>query len=237
MSRRRYALLSPLGIQPNVHDLVRAALDEAIRRVEATGRPVAALDAGCGRKSDLRSFRPRLAQVTGADIHAPLTPLPYLDSFVRADVCTDAGAFEPAEFDLALSSFTMEHFADPGAAMRNLHRWLKPGGSLVATTVNRRHPWVRAYLSLPDPVRRRLQPMVKASAADAHPLVGTCNDPVTIQRTLVEAGFSDVRLRTVGYLARAWGRHLPTFALGLLGDVLAQPFPSRRSTIVIVARA
>ena len=57
------------------------------------------------------------------------------------------------------------------------------------------------------------------------------------RRTLVEAGFSDVRLRTIGYLARAWGRHLPTFALGLVGDVLAQPFPSRRSTIVIVARA
>jgi SAM-dependent methyltransferase len=237
VSRRRYALLSPLGIQPNVHDLVRAALDEAITRAEATGRPVTALDAGCGRKSDLRSFQPRLAHVTGADIHPPAKALPYLDTFVRADVCTDGGAFAPGSFDIVLSSFAMEHLADPGAAMRNLHRWLTPGGSLVASTVNRRHPWVRAYLSLPDPLRRRLQPVVKASAADAHPLVGTCNDPVTIQQTLVEAGFTDVRLRTVGYLARAWGRHLPTFALGLLGDVLAQPFPSRRSTIVIVARA
>ena len=131
----------------------------------------------------------------------------------------------------------MEHFADPGAAMRNLHRWLTPGGSLVATTVNRRHPWVRAYLSLPDALRRRLQPLVKASAADAHPLVGACNDPETIRTTLVEAGFTDIHLQTVGYLARAWGRHLPTFALGLIGDVLAQPFPSRRSTILIVARA
>jgi len=237
VTRRRYALLSPLGIQPNVHDLARSALDGAITTVEASGRPVTVLDAGCGRKSDLRSFRPRLAHVTGADIHAPSTPLPYLDTFALADVCADADAFAPGSFEIVLSSFAMEHFADPGAAMRNLHRWLAPGGSLVATTVNRRHPWVRAYLSLPDALRRRLQPLVKASAADAHPLVGTCNDPETIRRTLVEAGFTDIHLRTVGYLARAWGRHLPTFALGLLGDVLAQPFPSRRSTILIVARA
>ena len=237
MSRRRFALLPPLGIQPNVHDLVRAALDEAITRVETSGRAVTALDAGCGRKSDLRSFQPRLTHVTGADIHPPSKPLPYLDTFVRADVCAEGDAFAPGSFELVLSSFTMEHFVDPGAAVRNIHRWLTPGGSLVATTVNRRHPWVRAYLSMPDALRRRLQPMIKASPADAHPLVGACNDPAAIQRTLLDAGFTDIRLQTVGYLARAWGRHLPTFALGLLGDVLAQPFPSRRSTIVIVARA
>ena len=54
MSRRRYALLSPLGIQPNVHDLVRAALDEAITRVEADQRPVMPAVVGsriCARSS------------------------------------------------------------------------------------------------------------------------------------------------------------------------------------------
>lgn len=237
MTRRRYALLPPLGIQPNVHDLVRGALDTAIARVEATESPVTVLDAGCGRKSDLRTFRPRLARVVGADIHAPDRTLPYLDDFVLADVCTDKDAFSAASFDVVLSSFAMEHFSDPAAAAANLHGWLKPGGTLVASTVNKRHPWVRAYLSLPDVLRRRLQPLVKASPADAHPLVGACNDPLTIRSTLADAGFTDIELRTVGYLARAWGLHLLSFALGLVGDVLAQPFPSRRSTIVIVARA
>jgi SAM-dependent methyltransferase len=237
VTRRRYALLSPLGIQPNVHALVRAALDEAIATAEARGTSVSVLDAGCGRRSDLRSFRPRLGRLVGADVHPPSPPLPYLDDFVLADLCTDADAFAPASFDIVLSSFVIEHFADPASALRNLHGWLKPGGSLVATTVNRRHPWVRTYLSLPDALRRRLQPLVKASIADAHPLVGACNDPLTIRSTLAGAGFSDIHLRTVGYLARAWGRRLPAFAIGLLGDVLAQPFPSRRSTIVIVARA
>jgi len=31
----------------------------------------------------------------------------------------------------------------------------------------------------------------------------------------MQAGFVDIRLTTIGHLARAWGRHWPTFALGL----------------------
>ena len=36
------------------------------------------------------------------------------------------------------------------AALGNLYRWLRPGGTLVITTVNRRHPFVAAYLGIPD---------------------------------------------------------------------------------------
>jgi SAM-dependent methyltransferase len=138
---------------------------------------------------------------------------------------------------VVLSSFTLEHFDDPPAALANLRHWLRPGGTLVATTVNRRHPFVAAYLGLPDAPRRRLQPLIKSTAADAHQLVGACNDPGAVQAALRDAGFTDIRISMVGHLARAWGRHWPTFALGLLGDLLTVPFPSRRSTIVAVARA
>lgn len=214
------------------------ALDAAIDAAEERGPdPVAALDAGCGRVSALRAFRPRIARLVGADIHQPVTPLPHLDEFAIVDLCGTPDGFPSGSFDVVLSSFTLEHFADPPAALANLRRWLRPGGTLVATTVNRRHPFVAAYLGLPDGPRRRLQPMVKATAADAHPLVGACNDPASVRAALVGAGFTDIRLSMVGHLARAWGRHWPTFALGLVGDLLTVPFPSRRSTIVAVARA
>ncbi|HEX5148465.1 MAG TPA: class I SAM-dependent methyltransferase [Candidatus Limnocylindrales bacterium] len=229
--------MTRLGIEPSVASLVHEALDRAVRTAEVQSlSAVAALDAGCGRVSALRAFRPRIARLVGADVHRPSAPLPHLDEFAIVDLCRSPDSFPAASFDVVLSSFTLEHFEDPGAAMANLRRWMRPDGTLVITTVNRRHPFVAAYLALPDAPRRRLQPLVKATAADAHPLVGACNDPASVHAALAAAGFRDVRLTTVGHLARAWGRRWPTFALGLIGDLLTRAMPSRRSTIVAVAR-
>ncbi len=193
--------------EPTTATLVRAALDEAVARAEASGRPVVALDAGCGRVSALKPYRPRIARLVGVDIHEPAPgALPHLDEFALVDVCRDVPAFEPGTFDVALSSFTVEHFADPSAAFVNLRRWLVPGGRLVLTTVNRRHPFVAAYLGMPTLLRDRLQPLVKASQADAHPLVGACNTPDDLRAALERAGYLDVRVWTVGHLETAWGR-------------------------------
>jgi hypothetical protein len=74
------------------------------------------------------------------------------------------------------------------------------------------------------------------SAADAHPVVGACNTPRLIRDGLIAAGYKDIRIVTTDHLARAWGRTLPTWALGLIGDVAAHSMPSRRSTIVAQAR-
>jgi SAM-dependent methyltransferase len=236
-TKRRYALLARLGIEPTIRERLRAALDVAVAEAERRSPgAVAVLDAGCGRKSGLIPFRGRIDRFVGVDLHAPEPPLPYLDEFAAVDLCSPGGPFPDATFDLILSNFTLEHFVDPPTALANLHRWLRPRGTLVVTTVNRRHPFVAAYLGLPDGPRRRLQPFLKASAADAHPLVGRCNDPETIRATLTDAGFERIELETVPNLARAWGRRLPTFALGTVGDLIAQASPSRRSTILAVAR-
>lgn len=234
----RFALLYRLGIGPSVGSLVNDALDEAIASAEARSPgTVTALDAGCGRVSALRPFRSRIERLVGVDVHQPAAPLPHLDAFAVVDLCGPSDAFESGSFDVVLSSFTLEHFTDPPVALANLRRWLRPGGALLVTTVNRRHPFVAAYLGMPDGLRRRVQPLIKATAADAHPLIGACNDPAAVREALTTAGFDDVRISTVGHLARAWGRHWPTFALGLVGDLLTAGTPSRRSTIVAVARA
>jgi SAM-dependent methyltransferase len=219
-----------LGLEPTTAEVVTAWLDAALP--ETGGR---ALDAGCGRLSHLKQFRSRLDRFSGVDIHAPAQPLAWLDEFRVADLCVDADAFGADTFDVALSNFTVEHFADPVAAFRTIRGWLRPGGTLVITTVNRAHPFVDAYCSIPAEVRDRLQPVVKSSAADAHPVVGACNTPRLVRDGLSAAGYEDIRIVTTDHLARAWGRTLPTWALGLIGDVAAHSMPARRSTIVAQA--
>jgi SAM-dependent methyltransferase len=255
--RRRFAILPRLGIWPASSEIVKRELESAFEAASGGAPPPASgasprdgaappgppsppglmvLDAGCGRVSALRPFRPRIARFVGADIHAPATgALAHLDEFATVDLCTDDTAFAPRTFDVILSSFTVEHFADPDAAFRNFRGWLRPGGRLVITTVNRRHPFVWAYLAMPGLVRGRLQRLVKATAADSHPIVGACNSPGELQRALAAAGFADVRVTTVGHLARAWGRRWPTYLVGLAGDLLTQGVPSRRSTLVVSA--
>jgi len=243
--RRRFAVLPRLGVTPPLHEVVRSSLEAAIARAEdgrAAGPdaspPLAVLDAGCGRVSALVPFRARIGRFVGADIHRPASgSLPHLDEFVEADLCREADAFAAGTFDVVLSSFTVEHFADPPSAFASIRGWLRPGGTLVLITVNRRHPFVAAYLGLPARPRGRLQRIVKATAADAHPLVGACNDPRALRMALEAAGFGAIRSTSVGHLARAWGRSLPGYLLGLAGDLLAQPYPSRRSTLVVSARA
>jgi hypothetical protein len=73
--------------------------------------------------------------------------------------------------------------------------------------------------------------------SDAHPLVGACNDPRSVAAALRGAGLEAVRVETVSHLGRAWQRRWPTLLLGLLGDIAANPFPGRRSTIVAIGSA
>jgi len=246
---RRLAILPRLGLRPTVRETVASLLDEAFADVESrsaasdapgSGDPgplVDALDAGCGRISSLNRYRGRIRRFVGVDLHAPAPgALPHLDEFVTVDVCGDPSAMGERAFDIVFSSFTVEHFGDPAAAFANLRRWVRPGGWFVLTTVNRRHPLVRIYLNLPDRIQQPLQRAIKATPADAHPLVGICNDPRRIRDALAAAGFIDIRVETVPNLARAWGRRWPAYTLGLIGDLLAQPFRSRRSTIVADAR-
>ena len=243
--RRRYAILPRLGLRPDLAETVADRLDGAFadfeERQAAIGEPsgpaIDALDAGCGRRSALTKYRDRIRRFVGIDIHEPPPgALPHLDDFLLVDVCGDPSAIEADSFDVVLSSFTVEHFTKPTRAFANLRRWLRPGGRIVLTTVNRRHPFVAIYLGLPTRLQRPLQRLLKASAENAHPLVGICNDPSRIQAELEAAGFVEVQVTAVPHLARAWGRHIPFFLLGVLGDVVAQPFASRRSTMVADGR-
>ena len=210
-SKRREAIIERLGVTPPVATLVRSALDEAIRGAEAREdgpRPVTALDAGCGRISQLRPFRPRIGRLVGVDIHAPAEPLPHLDEFVLVDLCGPIDAFPPGTFDVVLSSFTIEHL---DRARRGVREPPRVAGTRRNPGRHDRQPTASVRGRLPWPADApppRPPAVVKSTAADAHPLVGACNDPNAIGDALGAAGFREIRMTTVGHLARAWGRQL-----------------------------
>lgn len=229
---------APSEAAPALGALLRRRIEASLAAAEAAAgdRPIVALDAGCGERTTLRSVRHRIGRIVGVDVHPPSSPGPDVDEFLVADLCTDRLPLPEGSVDLAVSTFTVEHLRDPQAAFRTIARSLRPGGRFVLVTVNRRHPFVAAYFALPGVLRQRLQRLVKARAADAHPLVGAGTDPTALRATLVGAGFSIESLDTVGHLAAAWGRRRLTRTLGRIGDRLAAPFPMRRSTIVVVAQ-
>ncbi len=76
-----------------------------------------------------------------ADFLANAEPLraehPGLE-LVADDITTSE--LEHAGFDLILCSEVIEHIPDSGAALRSMHRLLRPGGRLVLTTPQRYSP-------------------------------------------------------------------------------------------------
>ena len=183
---------------------------------------VAALDAGCGRTSSLRPLpRPDRAPGRRRTSTQPDEPLTHLDEFAIVDLCGPADGVRARLVRRRAVVLHARAFRGPGRGAREhaargsgraARSWRRP--------VNRRHPFVGAYLALPDRARAR------------GPAVGEGDGRrcASARRGVQHAGgrsgatsprpASASHLQTVGHLARAWGRHLPTFLLGLTGDLL-----------------
>lgn len=96
------------------------------------------LDYGCGNKPYRPVFGPKFREYLGADL--PGNP--------GADIITGPRGEVPTEddtFDCVLSSEVMEHTEDPRFYLREAHRVLKPGGTLILSV-----PAIWVYH--PDPI-------------------------------------------------------------------------------------
>ena len=113
------------------------------------------LDAGCGDGRHLAAiaaagYRP--SRVVGVDISeriletARATAAPLEPELVRANL--EALPLGDAAFDLVLCTQVIEHLLDVEAGMRELARVLRPGGTLILTTDNRKR-YVSKVLAAP----------------------------------------------------------------------------------------
>lgn len=91
----------------------------------AEARPGTLLDLGCGRAPYQGLYRTRFGTCLRVD-HQPGIPLEARASAMDLP-------FRDASFDLVLFSEVVEHLPDPGRALREIRRVLKPGGCLLLT--------------------------------------------------------------------------------------------------------
>lgn len=126
-----------------IDDEERPAWERDVRPLLAIppGDDTTVLDAGAGTGVLSRLLAGWGYRVIGADVSAPmieraraLVP-PHLAArldYRLVDTQEDADAFPPGSFDLVASRQVVCHLTDPLRAFANWHRWLRPGGRVVA---------------------------------------------------------------------------------------------------------
>ena len=107
----------------------------------------AILDLGCGSGEISQACADAGFDVTGCDISPRMLRIASARHsgercrFVAADPrLAPALPFEDARFDAVIASSMLEYVADAGVQLREVRRVLKPGGWLLATVPDMRHP-------------------------------------------------------------------------------------------------
>jgi SAM-dependent methyltransferase len=171
------------------------------------------LDAGCGVGMYTEQFRRFSPHVTGVEVDPAVAgqAAARLPGIVLAPA--EALPFAGGSFDVVFSHEVIEHVTDDAAAAAEMVRVLAPGGRIVLFCPNRLYPfethghyWRGQYRFgntplinwLPDPLRDRLVPHVRAYTAAG--LRGLFRDqPVAvIHHSVIYPGFDNVVARRPG---------------------------------------
>jgi arsenite methyltransferase len=151
------------------------------------------LDAGCGPGFYVAETLERVGpegSVVGVDASKPMLALSAKRCEGHANVAFHEGdvtalPVADADFDRALSVQVLEYVADIPAALRELHRVLRPGGRALIWDVD----WATVSWHSEDPAR--MERFLRAWDEHlTHPSL-----PRTLSASLREAGFEDVEMQ------------------------------------------
>jgi ubiquinone/menaquinone biosynthesis C-methylase UbiE len=209
-------------------------MDEELDYAGARGLEV--LDVGCGQGIDLARYAMAGAIPTGVDLtprHVELANAHLAALGLEGSAGTADGESLPhpdAAFDRVSSNGVLHHTPDMPAALREIHRVLRPGGRATVIVYNRDslHYWVHQVLTrgvlMGGLIRERnmagvLSSGVEYSSIDARPLVRVYSRR-QLRRMMQEAGFADVEIRVRHFRA---SDTIPTRVLAKLTPSLAAP--------------
>ncbi|WP_287497356.1 class I SAM-dependent methyltransferase [Pandoraea sp. CB10b_02] len=128
----------------------------------AQTRPAAQLlDLGCGAGHVSFFAAPHVARVVAYDLSPDMLGVVADEAARRglANIVTQQGAaeslpFEDASFDLVFSRYSAHHWADVGAALREMRRVLRPGGRVaICDVVSTGQPLFDTYLQAVEVLR------------------------------------------------------------------------------------
>lgn len=224
-------------LKPDGGTLWWVALRGTIAEWLRTGERVVMVDAGCGIKRSLSLERDRQhCFAVGVDPDPEGAGNPDVDCFVRARV--EQLPLASGSADVLLSSYVLEHLADPARALREVGRVLKPGGRAALWTSNRlNYSMIAASLTptrFHNWIRRRAFPYL---AKENAPTFYRANTRWALSRCIRDAGL--VPEGPILYGAGAyhyWRFSKPLFVLAALASRLATATPLRCLKAVLVAR-
>lgn len=132
----------PHGPSRPLHELNPLRLRYIERSVELPGRRV--LDVGCGGGILSEALARRGAQVLGIDLAQPLIEVARLHALesglaveYRVAAAEALAAECPGTFDLVTCMELLEHVPDPKRMLASLGALVRPGGTVVVSTLNR----------------------------------------------------------------------------------------------------
>ncbi|MEJ2057363.1 MAG: class I SAM-dependent methyltransferase [Desulfofustis sp.] len=180
------------------------------------------LDVGCGTGIFTASILAHRAAVVGLDLSLPMISAAAkrfrAQSFSPMVGNMLALPFASGSFDKVFSMTAIEFVANGQAAVAELERVTKNGGTIVLTTLNRLSPWAERRLKKAEEGHELFKSMIFRSPAEIRRMVpeGAAvktaihfqkkEDPVQAQR--IEAEAQSMGLETGAFLAVSWTKKL-----------------------------
>ena len=174
------------------------------------GKDDRVLDIGAGNgRGFVHSLRGRVKEVVGLDPDVAVLSNTAIDRGIIGRV--EDMPFSDGSFDIAVSSFTLEHIENPALAATEIWRVLRPGGYFIFRTPNLWHYTTSISRLTPHWFHRLVANWARDlpnELSDPYPTRYRCNTVPKLRKTFASAGFSTLQLATIepepSYMQFSW---------------------------------